>query len=36
MPKTTITVDTPIEDCGITCPYFKIDNNHMAKNRLKW
>lgn len=26
MPKTTITVDTPIEDCGITCTHFEIEN----------
>lgn len=32
MPKTTITVDTPIEDCGISCPHFKISKNTL----LSW
>ena len=34
MPKTTITVDTPIEDCGISCPHFKVDDTQMLRNGM--
>lgn len=37
MPKTTITVETPIEDCGITCPYFKIiESKFISDGKKLW
>lgn len=35
MPKTTITVETPIEDCGISCPHFNIIESKFNSNGLK-
>ena len=37
MPVTHITVDTPIEDCGLECPYFKIiESQFMSEGQKIW